>query len=242
MGDAMTPGAKVSPKSKSPITIAVNRRTLDVTVGKIAPAGSIGISSDLDITLRKTSNPLAALVYFRVLYPLEEADALEKTGLEHHFLLAPPEPWMLAIAHVAWQSLIEGLPWDLVKLACVKALKKLRMSSVAPPARGTTSMRKTRSRSFLYERYSRRGHFTKFLLQTRNTFEEMPKEQRRRVLQPKMARKGLEELIGDHDDIDANRYAAAIVERTKGDTRADQRAKVRPVARRRAGRPPGSRR
>src|SRR2546430_10201 len=72
------------------------------------------------------------VVYFDVLYPIVEA-ADRKRGVIIKHRLYEPDPWLIALAAIMWQGLIQGLTWDVIKASCLAALSKLRKKNLAPP-------------------------------------------------------------------------------------------------------------
>ena len=81
-------------------------------------------------------------VYFDVIYPLvEQRDRKHGAHVKHK--LPDPDPWLVALAAIMWQGLVQGLTWDVIKASCLSALDKLRGKRLAPPA-GVVSKRQAR--------------------------------------------------------------------------------------------------
>jgi hypothetical protein len=55
-----------------------------------------------------------------------------RVGREAKSLLAPIDPWLLTIAVVTWQGVVQGMTWDAVKVAVSFALEKLRGVNAVP--------------------------------------------------------------------------------------------------------------
>lgn len=66
------------------------------------------------------------LVYYSVLYSYvrEEDEAKGKKGRKYKLFL--PDPWLMALAAIMWQGLIQGLTWDIIKLSIMKGFDFLR--------------------------------------------------------------------------------------------------------------------
>jgi hypothetical protein len=72
------------------------------------------------------------LIYDDVLYPYryKQEKIAGISGIKYK--LAPPDPWLVTICAIMWQGLIQGLTWDLVKLAVLRGISVLRMNGLAP--------------------------------------------------------------------------------------------------------------
>jgi hypothetical protein len=115
--------------------IRIDPGTLDVEVGPKPGIPKLTIS--LAPRRRRGSridHPIADAVLFDVLYPAahEQDRRLGHTGRAYN--LVPPDPWLVALGLVMWEGIVQGLSWDVVKLAVRAALAKLRRSRAAPPA------------------------------------------------------------------------------------------------------------
>jgi len=72
-----------------------------------------------------------AFLVFAQLVELQEKRLADVKGPGGEPVLgAPPllEPWLVAVAHVMWQGILQGMSWDAVKFAVKKALGRLRSS------------------------------------------------------------------------------------------------------------------
>ena len=71
------------------------------------------------------------LVYFDVLYPYN-ADEDKRKGKPKDvaYRLIHPDPWLVALAAIMWQGLIQGLTWDIIKLSVIKGINFLRSNSL----------------------------------------------------------------------------------------------------------------
>src|SRR5215472_8733807 len=76
-------------------------------------------------------------VRFDVLYPIvEQSD--RKREVHVKYSLHEADPWLVALAGIMWEGLVQGLTWDVIKLSCLSALNKLRQNRLAPPTGVTT--------------------------------------------------------------------------------------------------------
>lgn len=77
--------------------------------------------------------PMLSTVYNHVIYPDREAED-QARGLERQYLLAPPDPWLVALGALMWEAIIQGWTWDTAKRFVDTALEKLTKEGVAPPS------------------------------------------------------------------------------------------------------------
>jgi hypothetical protein len=75
--------------------------------------------------------PIATRVYKEVIYAEQEAED-KRLGRKVEHLLAPPDPWLVGIAMVMWEGIVQGIAWDGVKGLVSKALGTLREHGMAP--------------------------------------------------------------------------------------------------------------
>jgi hypothetical protein len=72
------------------------------------------------------------LLYFDVLYPYREDEDAAAGIKGRKYRLFVPDPWLVAVAAVMWQGLIQGLTWETVKYSVLKAIEFLKSKSLAP--------------------------------------------------------------------------------------------------------------
>lgn len=70
------------------------------------------------------------LVYFGVLYPYIEDEDKAKGKPKTSYRLVDPDPWLIALAAIMWQGLIQGFTWDMIKLSALKGIEFLRSKSL----------------------------------------------------------------------------------------------------------------
>jgi hypothetical protein len=69
------------------------------------------------------------------------------------YCLASPDPWLIALAAVMWEGIVQGLSWDLIRLAVRTALDKLRQDGVAPTTADTRVKQSTAGLEFEWTEY-----------------------------------------------------------------------------------------
>lgn len=118
--------------------ILINRKDLTVAISETISKDKFVIPAELRAVFRDLS-PLEDLVYHGILYPAKMAEdrrrhpEYEEQGINIGYKLIEPDPWLVAIAFVMWQGIIQGLAWDSVKVLVQLALKKLEFFKLAPP-------------------------------------------------------------------------------------------------------------
>jgi len=108
----------------------VDKGTLSVTLGSSADSSVFAVPVTLKGTFRLLS-PLEEAIYCEVLYRAVHVEDKRK-GVEAAYWLCEPDPWLIAIAYIMWQGIIQGLSWDLVKGLVKNALTTLRSHRFAP--------------------------------------------------------------------------------------------------------------
>ena len=48
----------------------------------------------------------------------------------------PPDPWLLAVAYIMWEGVLQGLSWDTLKALVNRAINKMQALGVAPQHAG----------------------------------------------------------------------------------------------------------
>jgi hypothetical protein len=135
------------------------------------------------------NDQLHYLVYFNVLYPSVQARDQEK-GRRVKYKLIEPDPWLIALAAIMWQGLIQGLTWDVIKASCLAALSKLRKKNLAPPKptqRVDTRKKRLAADSrtqigFSWTQYGHAGRpLREFFLGVKREFRKRSREERRQI-------------------------------------------------------------
>jgi hypothetical protein len=115
--------------------IQFDPQTMTVSVtGAEQPGGANVPVCEVDIINDNPYNsriPLLSTIYKEVLYAAKEAED-RKQGRNVEYLLAPPDPWLIALGLVMWEGIVQGVAWDAVKVLVSSALAKLRKEGVAP--------------------------------------------------------------------------------------------------------------
>jgi hypothetical protein len=135
------------------------------------------------------NDQLHYLVYFNVLYPSVQARDQEK-GRRVKYKLIEPDPWLIALAAIMWQGLIQGLTWDVIKASCLAAFSKLRKKNLAPPKptqRVDTRKKRLAADSrtqigFSWTHYGHAGRpLREFFLGVKREFRKRSREERRQI-------------------------------------------------------------
>ena len=120
-------------------------------------------------------------VYFDVIYPLVEAGD-RKRGVNVKYSLHEPDPWLVALAAIMWQGLVQGFTWDVIKASCLSALGKLRQKQLAPSAGSTSKRRARHSKTevgFSWTKFSEDGRpLYEFFLGVKRRFRKASEERR----------------------------------------------------------------
>ena len=116
-------------------------RSNTVSVGEGDPGGRRVVPVVDSYKLDLERNPVAASVYYGVLYRARYARD-RRAGIRNvSYCLVHPDPWLVAIAMVMWEGIVQGLSWETVKLSVRKAMSVMQAAGVAP-----TESSKTRKR------------------------------------------------------------------------------------------------
>jgi hypothetical protein len=120
-------------------------------------------------------------VRFDVLYPMVETHD-RKRGAQVSYSLHEADPWLVALAAIMWQGLVQGLTWDVIKHSCLSALDKLRQKRLAPPTGVTTKTQARRSRTEIgssWTKFNEDGRpLYEFFLGVKRRFQKATKEER----------------------------------------------------------------
>lgn len=121
----------------------VDPKTLKTTIVEVGPRAALAVplasgvqgsidSGSLEHLVHATFKPEAETRHAKVLS--RRNAILRKRGLteRHGFDLGPPPPWLLSIAVVMWQGILQGATWGAVKAAARRCLGTLRADGSAP--------------------------------------------------------------------------------------------------------------
>jgi hypothetical protein len=124
------------------------------------------------------------VVYFEVLYSIVET-ADRKRGVRGvKYSLVEPDPWLIALAGIMWEGLVQGLTWDTIKALSLAALGKLREKGIAPNLSSISKakLRRRGSRTeigFSWTEYSTSGRpLHQFFLGVKRRFTKSSAEER----------------------------------------------------------------
>jgi hypothetical protein len=120
-------------------------------------------------------------VRFDVLHPIVDARK-RKRGVRVKYSLHEADPWLVALAGIMWEGLVQGLTWDVIKLSCLLALDKLREKRLAPPTAVMTKSEGRRARTeigFSWTKFGEDGRpLYEFFLGVKRRFQKASNEER----------------------------------------------------------------
>ena len=148
--------------------------------------------SEFAIPIKKTRNDVLerdfhGLVFFKVLYPYVADEDKAKGKRKTAYSLADPDPWLVALAAIMWQGLIQGLTWDMIKLAALKGISFLRSNDLLAeepyPSEGWKKSKKKKSSGMeiglSWTKFSVDGEpLRKFFLGIKREYENKSEEER----------------------------------------------------------------
>ena len=111
--------------------IRVNSATLDVSLRDTPLEDEFSIPAITDWQTLEPPSEFSRVIVYGVLdhYVHEEEG---ESPEEVQYQLIPPDPWLLAIAAIMWEGLLQGLAWETVKVAVLKALSMFKLNQLAP--------------------------------------------------------------------------------------------------------------
>ena len=138
--------------------------------------------ADADYQYPFVRSPIADVVYHGVLYPAAWAHA-KRERRQIDFKLFEPDPWLIALAYLMWQGIIQGLTWDVVKIAARLALDRMSTAGVAPPDLHKSSTKSSHTEiGFSHTSYATDGHKLYHLfVGLRRTYRAETKERRKAI-------------------------------------------------------------
>ena len=130
------------------------------------------------------------LVYFNVLYPYVAEEDKAKGKPKTAYSLVDPDPWLIALAAIMWQGLIQGLTWDSIKFAALKGISFLRSNDLLAeepyPSEGWKKSKKKKSSGveigLSWTKFSVDGEpLHKFFLGIKREYENKSEEERETI-------------------------------------------------------------
>jgi hypothetical protein len=168
--------------------IRINRKSLDANVVTSKDDKAIYIPVRKARRGSAFTDLLHYTVRFDVLYPMVEA-ADRKRGVHVKYSLHEADPWLVALAAIMWEGLVQGLTWDIIKFSCLAALNKLRQKQLAPPTQIVTKTDARRSKTeigFSWTQFSEDGRpLYQFFFGVKRRFRNASKEQRTQLTRAK---------------------------------------------------------
>jgi hypothetical protein len=110
--------------------INIDQQTLDITISD-RRLSQMAIPAAYHQSERMP--PMWEMVYFYFMYgEYHKRQGIIAPGKRTAASLPPPPVWLVAIAGVMWEGIIQGATWDIVKMAISAAVTKLRDTGLAP--------------------------------------------------------------------------------------------------------------
>ena len=99
------------------------------------------------------SHPLSDIVYHDILYPAIEARD-KRQGKKCTYSLVHPDPWLVGIAMVMREGIVQGIAWDTIKILVKKAYEVMATQGLAPRDVRTSRTKKSKTElGFVWTQY-----------------------------------------------------------------------------------------
>ena len=106
--------------------IVIDEKNLGLSISDSEPKSGFLIpitSSRIDVLERN----FFGMIYFSVIYPyVYDEDRAKGISTPKAYCLVEPDPWLIALAGIMWQGLIQGFTWDMIKTSALKGIEFLR--------------------------------------------------------------------------------------------------------------------
>jgi len=109
--------------------ILIDKTTLSVTLGSGRSSSAFTVPTKFPDS--RLLSPLESAVYYDILYRAVNAED-RRQGIEAAYWLVEPDPWLISIAYIMWEGIIQGMAWDAAKVLVQNALTILRSHDLAP--------------------------------------------------------------------------------------------------------------
>jgi hypothetical protein len=169
-----------------PTYILIDQENFAVHFSNRRRGGGFCIPTELGVASRPLS-PLEHAVYHEVLYRGVYAED-QRHRIYARYKLVQPEPWMIALAYIIWEGLVQGLAWDAVKYSLAKAIDALRRRKLAPPKHAQTHPLVERAETsrteigFFWEEYANDGRKLRHMfVGLRRVYQRATIEQRQAI-------------------------------------------------------------
>lgn len=105
-------------------------------------------------------------------------------GKQIKYCLAPVDPWLLALAAIAWEGVVQGLAWDTVKHAMAAALAAMRDAGVAPEPAHRSGINSKVAVGFSWTEFSTPGKQKEIFLGLKASYRRVHEALPDRVAEP----------------------------------------------------------
>jgi hypothetical protein len=89
----------------------------------------------------------------------------------------PPDLWLVAIAFIMWEGIVQGMSWDAVKIVAQNAIEKLQALAIAPKDVG--QLKSESGFRFMWSGQLEIGSLVKLYSKLEAKFSSMTEEERR---------------------------------------------------------------
>lgn len=173
--------------------ICIDKNKFDVALSEDKNLFDYAINID-DVANYFEKYSLHKIVYSDVLYTLVQEKDKKESVEGRLYSLLKPDPWLIAIAYVMWEGLIQGMTWDVIKFLVLNTLKKLRLFGLAPNLTEEiqeldcdSNYRKSRKEvGFSWTEYSEGGEpLREFFLGVKSVYEKKSVRERKKISKKK---------------------------------------------------------
>ncbi len=172
--------------------IVIDPKTLKVSVAKEPPTSSALVIAAHDSLYPPDHSKMYDIVYYDVLYAAVYREDERKGITDRAYSLFPPDPWLVAVAAIMWEGIVQGLSYDVVKALVADGLDTLRARDLAPSK--TNSKNRTTTETairFGWTNFSKEGKKRReMFFDLKRTYEEMSETERMEVSKSLQAQAG----------------------------------------------------
>lgn len=166
--------------------ICIDRNSLDVRIlTRRSPKNAcirLGKQEASSTSLHlENENTLQGIVYRKVLYPY----AYRKSGDDPKkvsYSLVPPDDWLVALAYIAFQGIVQGWAWDITKHYMLRGLNQMQVLGVAPNAKTKRKSKARESRmGFVWSTFTEEGELHELFVGLQKAHKKLPSDKQKEV-------------------------------------------------------------
>ncbi|HBC45505.1 MAG TPA: hypothetical protein DEO84_08350 [candidate division Zixibacteria bacterium] len=162
--------------------IHINLRKFEIDIGSRPIDPQLGFFSiktegeNPDYFYQHLSNKILIEIFYAQLHEYQRQSYSllppKAPKLKVAYKLSPPDPWLVSIASIIWQGIIQGLAWDLVKNSAINALSVLRKEKLVPKRWNYKKVMKSRKIGFVYEKYTDEEMLYNYFIGLKTSYEK----------------------------------------------------------------------